>query len=135
MNKASKKAIRKYCSEIRKWMTCSTNIKHAIFSEFKGRIYDYSYEHPDEELTVSVLGGQFGTPEYIAASFSSETDMRRLKKKARKYILYKILAFILAVFLALAVMIIIEAVAHSKHSITITVTPTSASACDLISED
>ena len=35
MNKASKKAIRKYCSEIRKWMTCSTNIKHAFFLSSK----------------------------------------------------------------------------------------------------
>ena len=108
MNKTINKEIKKYCSEIKKLLVCSSNIKLAFISELKNRIYEYIEEHAGEQLTISDIENRFGTPESIAASFASTEDMQYLHKKAKKYIFYKVLSVVLLLALILTVYILTD---------------------------
>ncbi len=119
MKKAINKDIRKYCAEIRKLLTCSSNIKFAFISELKNRIYEYIEEHPGEEITISDIENQFGKPENIALSFASTEDMQYLHGKAKKYIFYKVLSVVLLLTLILAVYILADVIIN-EHTIIVT---------------
>lgn len=119
MNKTINKEIKKYCSEIKRHLTCSSNIKLAFISELKNRIYEYIDEHHSEEITISDIENRFGTPENIALSFSSTEDMQYLHKKAKKYIFYKILSIILLLMLIVFAYIMTDIIIN-EHMITVT---------------
>ncbi|MBQ8496623.1 MAG: hypothetical protein IJ489_04100 [Clostridia bacterium] len=119
MKKTINKDIKKYCSEIKKHLPCSSNVKLAFISELKNRIHEYIEEHPDEEITISDIKNRFGTPESIASSFASAEDMQYLHKKAKKYIFYKVLSSILLLALIMAI-IILTKVLQCDHIINIT---------------
>lgn len=113
------KDIKKYCSEIKKQLSCSNSIKLAFISELKNRIYEYIEEHPGEEITISDIENRFGTPENIALSFTSTEDMQYLHKKARKYIFYKILSFVLLIALIVTAYILADVIIN-EFTVTIT---------------
>lgn len=119
MKKAINKDIKKYCTKIKKLLACSSNIKLAFISELKNRIHEYIEEHPGEEITISNIENQFGTPENIAISFTSTEDMQYLHKKARKYIFYKVLSVVFLLALIIAMIILIKVIGNA-HTITIT---------------
>lgn len=119
MNKTINKEIKKYCFEIKRHLTCSSNIKLAFISELKNRIYEYIDEHPSEEITIFDIENRFGTPENIALSFSSTEDMQYLYKKAKKYIFYKILSIILLLMLIVFAYIMTDIIIN-EHMITVT---------------
>ena len=119
MKKTINKDIKKYCSEVKKLLTCPGSIKLAFISELKARIYEYIEEHPDEEITINDIENRFGTPENVASSFASAEDMQRLNKKAKKYIFYKILSIVLLLVLILTVYILAYVITN-EHTITIT---------------
>lgn len=119
MKKAINKDIKKYCTEIKKQLSCSNNIKLAFISEFKNRIHEYIEEHPGEEITISDIENRFGTPENIALSFTSTEDMQYLHKKARKYIFYKVLSVVLLLLLVVVLYALIN-VAGKEYTVNIT---------------
>ena len=119
MNKSINKDIKRYCAEIKKLLACSSSIKLAFISELKNRIYEYIEEHPSEELTISDIKNQFGSPESIASSFTSTENMQYLHKKAKKHILYKVLSVILLLALIVAVYILADVIIN-EHTITVT---------------
>lgn len=119
MKKTIDKDIKKYCSEVKKLLTCPGSIKLAFISELKARIYEYIEEHPDEEITINDVENRFGTPKDIAESFASTEDMQRLNKKAKKFIFYKILSAVLLLALILTVYILAYVITN-EHTITIT---------------
>ena len=119
MKKAINKDIKKYCTEIKKQLSCSNNIKLAFISELKNRIYEYIEEHPGEEITISDIENRFGTPENIALSFASTEDMRYLHKKARKYIFYKVLSVVLLMAFIITVYILADVIIN-EYTVTIT---------------
>lgn len=119
MKKTINKDIKKYCSEVKKLLTCPGSIKLSFISEFKARIYEYIEEHPDEEITINDVENRFGTPKDIAESFASTEDMQRLNKKAKKFIFYKILSAVLLLALILTVYILAYVITN-EHTITIT---------------
>lgn len=119
MKKTINKDIKKYCSEVKKLLTCPGSIKLAFISELKARIYEYIEEHPDEEITINDIENRFGTPENVASSFASAEDMQRLNKKAKKFIFYKILSAVLLLALILTVYILAYVITN-EHTITIT---------------
>ncbi len=119
MKKTINKDIKKYCSEVKKLLTCPGSIKLAFISELKARIYEYIEEHPDDEITINDIENRFGTPKDIAESFASTEDMQRLNKKAKKYIFYKILSIVLLLVLILTVYILAYVITN-EHTITIT---------------
>lgn len=119
MKKTINKDIKKYCSEVKKLLTCPGSIKLAFISELKARIYEYIEEHPDEEITINDVENRFGTPKDIAESFASTEDMQRLNKKAKKFIFYKILSVVLLLALIFTVYILADVIIN-EHTITIT---------------
>lgn len=119
MKKTINKDIKKYCSEIKKLLTCSGSVKLAFISELKTGIYEYIEEHPNEEITINNIKNRFGTPEDIASSFVSAEDMRRLNKKAKKYIFYKILSIVLLLAFILTVYILADVIIN-EHTVIIT---------------
>lgn len=119
MKKAINKDIKKYCTEIKKQLSCSNNLKLAFISELKNRIHEYIEEHPGEEITFSDIENRFGTPENIALSFASKEDMQYLNKKAKKYIFYKVLSVILLLVLIVVVYTLTDVIIN-EHTITIT---------------
>lgn len=119
MKKTINKDIKKYCSEVKKLLTCPGSIKLAFISELKARIYEYIEEHPDDEITINDIENRFGTPKDIAESFASTEDMQRLNKKAKKFIFYKILSAVLLLALILTVYILAYVITN-EHTITIT---------------
>ena len=119
MKKTINKDIKKYCSEVKKLLTCPGSIKLAFISELKARIYEYIEEHPDDEITINDIENRFGTPKDIASSFASAEDMQRLNKKAKKYIFYKILSVVLLLALILTVYILADSIIN-EHTINIT---------------
>lgn len=119
MKKAINKDIKKYCTEIKKQLSCSNNIKLAFISELKNRIYEYIEEHPGEEITISDIENRFGTPENIALSFASTEDMQYLHKKARKYIFYKVLSVVLLMAFIITVYILADVIIN-EYTVTIT---------------
>lgn len=119
MKKTINKDIKKYCSEVKKLLTCPGSIKLAFISELKNRIYEYIEERPNEEITINDIENRFGTPKDIAESFASTEDMQRLNKKAKKFIFYKILSAVLLLALILTVYILAYVITN-EHTITIT---------------
>ena len=71
MKNTINKDIKKYCSEVKKLLACSSSIKLAFISELKTGIYEYIEEHPNEKITINDIENRFGTPENIALSFAS----------------------------------------------------------------
>lgn len=119
MKKTINKEIKKYCHEIKKQLTCSSNIKLAFISELKTRIYEYIEEHSNEEITIFDIENRFGTPEDIALSFASTEDMQYLRKKAKKYIFYKVLSVILLLALIVTAYILADVIIN-EFTVTIT---------------
>jgi len=119
MNKIINKDIIKYCAEIKKLLVCSSNMKLAFISELKRRIYEYIEEHPDEEITISDIENRFGSPENIALSFASTEDIPYFRKKAKKYIFYKVLSVILLLALIITVYILADVIIN-EYTVTIT---------------
>lgn len=114
MKKTINKDIKKYCSEVKKLLTCPGSIKLAFISELKARIYEYIEEHPDEEITINDVENRFGTPKDIAESFASTEDMQRLNKKAKKFIFYKILSVVLLLALIFTVYILADVIINER---------------------
>lgn len=119
MKKTINKDIKKYCSEIKKLLTCSGSVKLAFISELKTGIYEYIEEHPNEEITINNIKNRFGTPKDIASSFASADDIQHLHKKAKRFIFYKILSVVLLLALILTVYIL-EYVITRDHTVIIT---------------
>lgn len=119
MKKTINKDIKKYCSEVKKLLTCPGSIKLAFISELKARIYEYIEEHPDEKITINDVENRFGTPKDIASSFASADDIQRLHKKAKRFIFYKILSAVLLLALILTVYILAYVITN-EHTIIIT---------------
>ncbi len=119
MKNTINKDIKKYCSEVKKLLACSSSIKLAFISELKTGIYEYIEEHPNEKITINDIENRFGTPENIALSFASTEDMQYLRKKAKKYILFKVLSVILLLALLVVVYILADVIIN-EHTITIT---------------
>lgn len=119
MKKTINKEIKKYCHEIKKQLTCSSNIKLAFISELKTRIYEYIEEHSNEEITIFDIENRFGTPEDIALSFASTEDMQYLRKKAKNYIFYKVLSVILLLALIVTAYILADVIIN-EFTVTIT---------------
>ena len=117
MNKSIKKDIKKYCSEIKKILSFSCGVKFAFISEFKSRIYEYIEEHPDEDVTIADIKNQFGSPESIALSFSATTDMEVIRKKAKKYIIYKVMSVLLVILLIVVAIILYKVLFEDSHII------------------
>ena len=119
MKKTVNKEIKKYCTEIKKQLSCSSNIKLAFISELKNRIHEYIEEHLGEEITIFDLENQFGTPENIARAFASTEDMQYLHKKARKYMFYKVLSIVLLLALIVTAYILADVIINN-HTIIVT---------------
>lgn len=119
MKKTINNDIKKYCSEVKKLLACSGSIKLAFISELKNRIYEYIEEHPDDEIAINDIENRFDTPEDIASSFVSAEDMRRLNKKAKRFIFYKILSVVLLLALIFTVYILADSIIN-EHTINIT---------------
>lgn len=117
MDKHLKKDIKKYCDTIKKALNCPKSMKYAFVTEFRSRVLEFVDEH--ENTSISDIEKHFGTSESIAKSFYSIDDMTILRKKAKKYIFYKVLAVVLFLLLIVIVYILVDTITHD-HTITIT---------------
>ena len=97
MKKELKRDCKKYFKEIKKELTCSSNMRLALISELKKEITYYIDQNVD--CTINNIIDNFGTAIEISSSFETRSDLEKLKKIAKKYTLLKIFLPIIALFL------------------------------------
>lgn len=102
MNKTLNKEITCYCHAVKKTLACPLGLKRAFITDFKSRIFEFVDEQGNESVDIQKIKERFGEPESIAQSFYATEDIAILQKKAKKYIVYKVVAIILLVVLAFA---------------------------------
>ncbi len=94
-----------YLSEVKKELGKITDIKRVFLSELKSDIQEYLFANKDADLNA--LYQEFGTPSTIAQYFYDETDINHLKKKAKKFIILKI---IIAIFFMAFIILIVDSI-------------------------
>ena len=105
--KQNKKIIALYLRELRAALVCPNSIKKAFLIEIRRQIAELESQNP--VLSMEDLHREIGSPDEIARSFENREDLDRLKAKAKKYTLIKIICGVcLAIALiAVAVTVIV----------------------------
>lgn len=96
-----------YIKSLRRNLGKMTDIKKAFIADIKEDIHRYMNEHPDAGMDS--LCEFFGDPEALSMEFLSRDDFSNLKKKARKYTIWRVVA------ISLVFLMIISAVAVYPH--------------------
>lgn len=115
MNPKMNKEIAAYCKKVKKLLVCQYSLKCAFISDFKSRIQDYIEEAGSDTVNIEDIIRQFGTPDVVAESFCNIGDITELRKKARKYTLYKIVTIIAITALILASVLLIVLLTKDNH--------------------
>ena len=97
MKKELKRNCKKYFKEIKKELTCSSNMRLALISELKKEVNYYIDQNVN--CTIDNIIDNFGSAIEISSSFETRSDLEKLKKIARKYKLLKIFLPIIALAL------------------------------------
>lgn len=105
-SKTYKKVVQSYLKEVKAALVCSRSMKQALISSLKLSISELSSD--PSTLSAEELYKEIGTPEEIARSLESRSDIESLKRKAKRYTVSKILC---ALFLALAALALLTIVA------------------------
>ena len=105
--KQNKKIIALYLRQLRAALVCPNSIKKAFLIEIRRQIAELESQNP--VLSMEDLHREIGSPDEIARSFENREDLDRLKAKAKKYTLIKIICGVcLAIALiAVAVTVIV----------------------------
>ena len=105
--KQNNKIIALYIRQLRAALVCPNSIKKAFLIEIKHQIVEL--ENRIQVLSMEDLHREIGSPDEIARSFENREDLDRLKAKAKKYTLIKIICGVcLAIALiAVAVTVIV----------------------------
>ena len=105
--KQNKKIIALYLRQLRAALICPNSIKKAFLIEIRRQIAELESQNP--VLSMEDLHREIGSPDEIARSFENREDLDRLKAKAKKYTLIKIICGVcLAIALiAVAVTVIV----------------------------
>lgn len=97
--------VKKYLKDIKKELTCSSNLRLAFIHELKEQIKFFVNEEKD--VTINDIIANFGDPKEIANSFTSHDDLQRLNKVANKYKYIRIITFIISVIFILTLVTLI----------------------------
>lgn len=105
--KQNNKIIALYIRQLRAALVCPNSIKKAFLIEIRRQIAELESQNP--VLSMEDLHREIGSPDEIARSFENREDLDRLKAKAKKYTLIKIICGVcLAIALiAVAVTVIV----------------------------
>ena len=105
-NKATKKTIHSFCKAVKKMLPGSQSLKRAFIVDFQNRIEEYMENNDTDTICEEDIIAQFGTPEDIAQSFYDRDNLLEIRKKAKKYCIYKVLAISSIVLLILAAILL-----------------------------
>ena len=111
-SKAYKKIVEKYLKEVKSALFCSSSMKQAFLSTVKQRISDL---FPDPSaLSVEELYKEIGTPEEIACSLESRSDIELLKQKAKRYEIVKIFCIICSILALIGISFLIATILSNQ---------------------
>lgn len=119
MNKKINNEISAYCNDIKKMLICKRSLKYVFMADFRSRIEDFIETKGSEKISMEDIICQFGTPDVIVQSFYDMEDIKDFRKKARKHIIYKILA-ITAILLLIVASVFLIVILSKDNNYTIT---------------
>ena len=107
-----------YIRSLRQNLGKMTDVKKAFIADIKEDIHEYINEHPDSSLDS--LNEVFGDPEVLSVDFLSRSDYSDLKKKAKKYVVWRIVAICLVFLLIFSAIAVYPHIKSSGGTITVT---------------
>lgn len=107
-----------YIKSLRLNLGKMTDIKKAFIADIKEDIHRYMNVHPD--ASIDSLYEFFGDPEAISMEFLSRNDFSDLKKKAKKYVVWRIVAISLVFLMIISAVAVYPHIKSSDDTITVT---------------
>ena len=103
----NKSELKEYYKEIERLLICNRKDKSAVMSELKANIEDYIADTGKSD--IESIKTEFGTPEIIAESFLSNSNVLSIQKKlsAKKCIIITLIVA-LAVYIGFVVISLID---------------------------
>lgn len=111
------KTCRQYLRKVRRALSCSWTMKASVMKDLRERVAEY-VESYEGEVTVARLEECFGTAAEEGESFFSKNDLTTLKKRARRTILWMIVAVAALICLAFATYLVVYLMEH-QYSYTV----------------
>ena len=105
---------KQYIKELSRELGKKTDIKRAFIADIDAEIQDFLDANNDADILE--LYKEFGTPSDIAGQFIGKADLSKLKKKARKYLFIRIVAFVFALVALILVADILHDIKVGKNS-------------------
>ena len=93
-----------YIKSLRRNLGKLTNVKKAYIADIQYDIHSYINEHPD--ANIDSLYEFFGDPEALSIEFLSKNDLSNIKKKAKKYTVWRVAAISLVFLLIISAIIV-----------------------------
>ena len=107
-----------YIKSLRRNLGKMTDIKKAFIADIKEDIHRYMNEQPDADMDS--LCEFFGDREDISMEFLSRDDFSNLKKKARKYTIWRVVAISLVLLMIISAIAVYPHIKSSDDTITVT---------------
>lgn len=111
------KTCRQYLRKVRRALSCSWTMKASVMKDLRERVAEY-VESYEGEVTVARLEECIGTAAEVGESFFSKNDLTTLKKRARRTILWMIVAVAALICLAFATYLVVYLMEH-QYSYTV----------------
>lgn len=110
MKNRKNKFIQGYIREINQTLSCSKDMKKALLHEIEQQISEL--ESRVSAPTIDDLYNEIGSPEEIALSFESRSDIEKIRKSAAKYRKTKficLVSFVLAILVTVIATVVVYA--------------------------
>lgn len=116
-NKDFHKNYIRFIKDVKKELTCSSNLKLAFVKDFKKQINDFL--GGSQDITINDIITHFGNPKEIADSFESHGDLQRLNKIAKRYKSLKVGIITLSIIFIIILVIVLIIISNLTGDITI----------------
>ncbi len=108
----SNKELKKYFKHVKSDLKYSINVKSQIIKSLKSQVYNYIEENECDSILE--IEKEFGTGLTISENLKEE-ELKYFKKKAKIALIFEVFTIIIAIFLILYIIILLNTLGDSSH--------------------